>query len=78
MFAFVVERDENGNYYVPQSGIKKLRNKTLRGWLRETVYVRSKIAGNVYVTREYTQMMQKMSNYELASFIMLHNLYKLN
>lgn len=78
MYAFVVERDENGNYYVPNGGIKKLRNKTLRGWLRETVYVRSKVKGNVYITREYTQRMQAMSNHDLANFVIHNNLFILN
>ena len=73
MWAIRVKSYGKYGCYVPlgNDGMQKLRNKTRRGWLRETEILR-KMGGTVYVLPDFTQEMCNMSERQLASYVMQH------
>lgn len=71
MWAIRVESYGNYGCIVPcgNGGAQKLRNKTRRGWLLETEYLR-KLGGTVYVVNDFMQDMCEMSPKKLANYVM--------
>lgn len=74
MYAVVVEYYGGYGAIVPlgNAGLQKLRNKTRKGWLRETETLRRNTAGTVYVINDFTQAMCEMSQRQLANYVMTH------
>ena len=62
MYAVVVESYGKYGNIVPcgNDGMQKLRNKTRRGWLKETEYLRKNTTGTVFVISNFTQKMCEM------------------
>lgn len=71
MYAVCVEYYGKFGAIVPagNNGLKKLRNKTRRGWLSETTIMRRNTTGNVYVVSDFTQKMCEMSPRQLADYV---------
>ena len=59
------------HFYIPcgNDGFQKLRNKTPKGWKRET-YIMRHNGGDVYVINNYTQRMSEMKPGELVDYVM--------
>lgn len=71
MYAIVVESYGKYGNIVPcgNNGLQKLRNKTRRGWLTETEFLRRNTTGTVYVVSNFTQKMCEMSPKQLADYV---------
>lgn len=71
MYAVCVEYYGNFGAIVPagNNGLKKLHNKTRRGWLSETTIMRRNTTGTVYVVSDFTQKMCEMSPRKLADYV---------
>lgn len=71
MYAVCVEYYGKFGAIVPagNNGLKKLRNKTRRGWLSETAIMRRNTTGTVYVVSDFTQKMCEMSPRKLADYV---------
>lgn len=76
MYAIVVESYGKYGNIVPSgmSGCQKLRNKTRRGWLLETEFLRRNTTGTVYIIRDFTQKMCEMGPKQLANYVMCNHL----
>ena len=71
MYAICVEYYGKYGAIVPygNDGVQKLHNKTRRGWLSETEFMRKYTTGNVYVVDNFTQKMREMSPFQLADYV---------
>lgn len=71
MYAVCVEYYGNFGAIVPagNNGLRKLHNKTRRGWLSETTIMRRNTTGTVYVVSDFTQKMCEMSPRKLADYV---------
>ena len=76
MWAITVKSYGNYGNIVPcgNDGAQKLRNKTRRGWLKETTAMRHNTTGTVYVVQNFTQNMCEMSPRKLADYVMCNHL----
>lgn len=76
MYAVVVESYGRYGCIVPSgnSGMQKLHNKTRKGWLNETEFLRKNTCGNVYIISDFTQEMCEMSPQGLADYVSTHNI----
>ena len=76
MYAIVVESYGKYGNIVPlgNGGLQKLRNKTHRGWLKETEFLRRNTTGIVYVIPYFTQKMREMGQKQLATYVMCNHL----
>lgn len=76
MYAIVVESYGKYGNIVPcgNDGLQKLKNKTRRGWLLETEFLRRNTPGTVYVIRDFTQKMCEMGPKQLANYVMCNHL----
>lgn len=76
MYAIVVESYDKYGNIVPcgNDGLQKLRNKTRRGWLKETEFLRRNTTGTVYIISDFTQKMCEMSPKQLANYVMCNHL----
>ena len=74
MYAVVVESYGKYGNIVPcgNDGMQKLRNKTRRGWLKETEYLRKNTTGTVFVISNFTQRMCEMGPKALADYVSCH------
>ena len=74
MYAVVVESYGKYGNIVPcgNDGMQKLRNKTRRGWLKETEYLRKNTTGTVFVISNFTQKMCEMDLKTLADYVSCH------
>lgn len=72
MWAFNVESYGTYGSLIPagNNGAQKLHNKTIRGWKKETEFMRGHTIGRVYVMKDYTQKMCEMSPRQLAKYVM--------
>ena len=75
-WALVVESYGKYGNIVPcgNNGTQQLRNKTRRGWLSETEYLRRNTTGTVYVVSDFTQRMCEMSPKQLADYVMRNHI----
>ena len=76
MYAIVVESYGKYGNIIPcgNDGLQKLRNKTRRGWLRETEFLRRNTTGTVFVISDFTQKMCEMSARQLADYVISNHL----
>lgn len=76
MYAINIESFGNRGLYIPSGnqGMQKLRNKTFRGWLKETQIMR-KNGGTVYVVNDFTQAMCEMNMGKLTDYVMRNHIY---
>ena len=76
MYAIVVESYGKYENVVPSgnNGCQKLRNKTRRGWLKETEFLRRNTTGTVFVISDFTQKMCEMSARQLAYYVSSNHL----
>ena len=74
MWAIVVESYGHYGNIVPcgNDGAQKLRNKTRKGWLSETEFLRKHTTGTVYIVCDFTQKMCEMSPRQLADYVSTH------
>lgn len=79
MYAVVVEYYGSYGAIVPlgNAGLQKLRNKTRKGWLKETEYLRRSTTGTVYLINDFTKHMCEMSQRELADYVITHAIGRL-
>lgn len=63
MYTIVVETYGNYGSIVPcgNAGMQRLHNKTRKGWLTETEFLRRNTTGSVYVVTDFSQRMCEMS-----------------
>ena len=71
MYAICVEYYGNYGPIIPSGndGVLKLRNKTRKGWLRETECMRKNTTGKVYVVPDFTQKMCEMTTGQLVDYV---------
>ena len=71
MWAFTVEYYSRYGAIVPMGNAtqQKLKNKTYKGWLKETEIMRKNTTGNVYILTDFTQEMCEMTPRQFADYV---------